>query len=112
MEPHTLQGSLSEKIQKVIKNTLGNTRIEARQLERVKHNEGVRHRNEEKRERAAYKQFKEEKKKEAERKEAFDKLSSYEKRLVQDPHYFHPRKIQKGKLKKKPNLILTPLQEM
>ena len=53
LEPHTLQGSLSEKIQKVKKilNTLGNTRIEARQLERVKHNEGVRQRNEEKRER-------------------------------------------------------------
>ena len=70
LEPHTLQGSLSEKIQKVkrILNSLGNNSIEARQLERVKNNEGVRHRNEEKRERAAHKQFKEKK-----QKEAFDK---------------------------------------
>ena len=54
-----------------------------------------------KREKVAYKQFKkevkEEKKKEAERKEAFDTLSSYEQRFVEDPHYYHPRKIKKRK---------------
>ena len=62
MEPHTLQGSLSEKIQKVktILHSLGNTRIEARESERVKHNERVRSRNEEKREKVAPKQFKKE----------------------------------------------------
>ena len=31
------------------------------------------------------------------RKEAFDKLSSYEKRLVEDPHYYHPEKLNKRK---------------
>ena len=53
------------------------------------------------REKIAHKQLKkevkEEKKKEAERKEAFDTLSSYEKRLVKDPHCYHPRKIKKRK---------------
>ena len=67
----------------------------------MRHNERVRSRNEEKREKVAHKQFKkevkEEKKKEAERKEAFDTLSSYEKRLVEDPHYYSPRKIKKRK---------------
>ena len=53
LEPHTLQGSLSEKIQnvKTILHSLGNTRIKARESERVKHNERVRSKNEEQRER-------------------------------------------------------------
>ena len=59
-------------------------------------NENVRSRNKEKRERKEYKQGKreekEEKKKGAERKEAFDNLSSYEKRLTEDPQYYHPSK--------------------
>jgi len=103
LEPHLLQGTLAQKIERVkhILNTMGATRIQVRQEEREKHNERVRARNGEKRERKEYKQGKreekEEKKREAERKEAFDNLSSYEKRLVEDPHYYHPRKIKKRK---------------
>ena len=44
LEAHTLQGSLSEKILngENYPHSLGNTRIEARESERVKHNERVR----------------------------------------------------------------------
>ena len=103
LEPHLLQGTLAQKIERVkhILNTMGATRIQVRQEEREKHNERVRARNGEKRERKEYKQGKreekEEKKREAERKEAFDNLSSHEKRLVEDAHYYHPRKIKKRK---------------
>ena len=53
---------MNEKIQKVknILHSLGNSRIEPRESERVKHNERVRSRNEEKREKVAHKQFKKE----------------------------------------------------
>ena len=99
LEPYTLDGSLSEKIQKVkyFLNRLGSARIEARILAREKHNEGVRERNAKRRERVSHKQFKEEQKKEMEIKKALTQLPERERKLVEDPHHYHPHKIKKRK---------------
>ena len=99
LEPYTLEGSLNEKIQKVkyFLNRLGSTRIEARTLAREKHNEGVRERNAKRRERISHKQFKEEQKKEMEIKKALTQLPERERKLVEDPHHYHPHKIKKRK---------------
>ena len=99
LEPYTLGGSLNEKIQKVkyFLNRLGSTRIEARTLAREKHNEGVRERNDKRRESTSHKQFKEEQKKEMEIKKALTQLPERERKLVEDPHHYHPHKIKKRK---------------
>ena len=82
LEPYALEGSLSEKIEKVklLLNSLGSNTIEARTLAREKHNEGARERNDKGRERTSHKHFKEEQNKETERKEALTQLPDRERK--------------------------------
>ena len=82
---------------KQLLNSLGSSRIEASTLAREKHNEGVRERNDKRRERTSHKQFKEEQKKEMEIKKALTQLPERERKLVEDPHHYHPHKIKKRK---------------
>jgi len=48
-------------------------------------------------ERTPHKQFKQEQKKETERKKVLAQLPEREKKLVEDPHHYHPHKIKKRK---------------